>query len=111
MQLDIIQLCGRHSRPRPQILESSTGAVDKFFTTNTDHATPAKRHNHGCGARNLTQTLRSRRIPPCEIHLRANVLTRHTGLPTINPIDVYTKLARPTIHPQCAWKEEHAEHF
>jgi hypothetical protein len=26
--------------------------------------------------------------PPCEIHLRANVLTRHTGLPTTNPIDV-----------------------
>ena len=53
----------RHSRPRPQILESSTGAVDKFVTTNTDHATPAKRHKHGFGARNLTQTLRSRRIP------------------------------------------------
>jgi hypothetical protein len=49
--------------------------------------------------------------PPCEIHLRANVLTRHTGLPTTNPTDVYTKLARPTIHPQCAWKERHAEHF
>lgn len=76
MQLDPIQLCGRHSRPRPQILESSTGAVDMSVNANTDHAAPTKRHNHGCGARNLTQTLRSRRDGGAQRHIDPTTNTR-----------------------------------
>ena len=58
---------------------------------NTHQVAPTKRHNHGCGAKISPRLFAPGRSWPCEIRLRANVITRHTGLPTTNPTDVYTK--------------------
>ena len=63
MQLDPIQLCGRHSRPRSQILESSTGVVDKFVTTNTDHATSGQAPQPRLWRKESHADSRARRIP------------------------------------------------
>jgi hypothetical protein len=78
---------------------------------NTHQVAPTKRHNHGCGARISRRLFAPGGSRLCEIRLRATVITRHAGLPATNPTDVYTKPARPTIHPQCARKERHAKHF
>ena len=78
---------------------------------NTHHVAPTKRHNHGCGARISRRLFAAGRSRPCEIRLRATVITRHAGLPTTNPTDVYTKHAQPTIHPQAHRRKRHAKHF
>jgi hypothetical protein len=66
--------------------------------------------HHGCGARISRRLFAPGRSRPCEIRLRATVITRHAGLPTTNPTDVYTKHARPTIH-QAHGRKRHAKHF
>jgi hypothetical protein len=77
---------------------------------NTHQVAPTKRHNHGCGGSSRRLFAPGRSLP-CEIRLRPTVITRHAGLPTTNPTDVYTKHARPTIHPQAHGRKRHAKHF